>query len=154
MRKDKLDKTRLTKREKEALIKLQDYFQEKRGVLFAYLFGSSVYHPQKAKDSDIAVFLEEEEFKKVGAIDAQIKIWLELSDLIRDKKFDIVVLNEAPLLLRHEVLRNGRVIFERDREFRIEFEINSLLKFYDTEPLRRLFWEDLRNKIMEISLGD
>lgn len=41
------------------------------------------------------------------------------------RQTDLVVLNDAPPRLQHQVLKHGRRIFERDRAARVEFEVRG-----------------------------
>lgn len=48
---------------------------------------------------------------------------------------DVVVLNDAPVDLVHRVLRDGRLVFERDRAARIRFEARARLEYLDLRPV-------------------
>jgi hypothetical protein len=48
---------------------------------------------------------------------------------------DLVVLNDAPPVLKYEVIKYGRVLKE-NKEARVMFEIRVLSEFMDTEHLR------------------
>lgn len=50
-----------------------------------------------------------------------------------------VVLNTAPADLVHRVLRDGRLLLDRDRSARIRFEVQSRNEYFDLAPLRRLY---------------
>jgi hypothetical protein len=60
-----------------------------------------------------------------------------LVDLERDLgcRVDLVVLNRAPWDLVHRVLRDGRVVLERDRSARIQFEVRARNQYFDTQPI-------------------
>lgn len=36
---------------------------------------------------------------------------------------DVVILNDAPCVLTHQILKAGRLLYERDRGARIDFEV-------------------------------
>jgi predicted nucleotidyltransferase len=131
--------------------KLKEYFKKRKGVLLAYLFGSSARGMESAKDIDIAVLFEEKRVK--DSLKAHTEIVSDLTSLLRRSDIDLVVLNSAPPLLKHEVIKNGKVLFEKEPELRWDFEVNSELKFYDFEPVRRLFWESLVKRVKEGKLG-
>jgi len=46
-----------------------------------------------------------------------------------------VVLNDAPVDLVHRVLRDGRLVVERDRPARIRFEVRARREFLDLRPV-------------------
>ena len=54
---------------------------------------------------------------------------------------------EETQILKHEVIKNGEVLFEKHPGIRYNFEVNSELKYYDFEPYRNFFWESLKKKI-------
>lgn len=130
---------------------LRRYFKNNPGILLAYLFGSSARESvgwKKHKDLDVAVLLREEEVKK-GILKPQTKIFSELTKLLKRTDIDVVILNDSPLLLRHEVIKNGDVLFEKCPEIRLDFETNSEVKYYDFEPYRNLFYNFLKKRIKE-----
>lgn len=139
--------------------KLKGYFEERKGILFAYLFGSSLQNlstngqdVKSPADIDIAVFFAENQLKE-GSLKTQTEIVADLTSLLGRSDIDVVVLNDAPPLLKHEVIKNGKVLFEKKPDIRWDFEVNSELKFYDFAPIRRLFWESLVKRVKEGRLG-
>jgi hypothetical protein len=52
---------------------------------------------------------------------------------------DLVALNTAPVDLRIRVLREGRLVFERDRSARIQFEVRTRNEAFDLEPILHLY---------------
>ena len=136
----------------DILLEIKKRLSKNKDVLLAYVFGSVVKNPKQAKDIDIAVLLNEEVFRKSGLLDAQIKIEAKLHDLVH-QDIDISVLNGAPLILRHQVLKYGRILYEKNEIVRCDFETKSELKFYDFQPYRRLFWKSLAKRIKEGRLG-
>jgi predicted nucleotidyltransferase len=52
---------------------------------------------------------------------------------------DLVVLNRAPVDLVKRVLRDGRLIVDRDRSRRIAFEVRSRNLYWDLEPILRRY---------------
>jgi predicted nucleotidyltransferase len=46
----------------------------------------------------------------------------------------VVILNDAPPDLAHRVLRDGRVLLERDRSARLRFEVRTRNLYFDLEP--------------------
>jgi hypothetical protein len=49
------------------------------------------------------------------------------------------VLNYAPVDLIVRVLRDGKLLVDRDRSRRIQFEVRSRNEFWDLEPYLRLY---------------
>ena len=51
----------------------------------------------------------------------------------------VVALNRAPADLVHRVLRDGRLVLDRDRAARIRFEVQRRNEYFDLAPIRRLY---------------
>ena len=51
----------------------------------------------------------------------------------------VVVLNHAPVDLRIRVLRDGRLIMDRDPSARIRFEVQTRNEAFDLEPILRRY---------------
>jgi predicted nucleotidyltransferase len=102
-------------------------------VRFAYLFGSYARGDAgPLSDIDLAVFLTSE----VPLFDFRLQLMEALAQATGDEALDLIILNDAPVVLRYEVVRGGKVIKEH-REMRIAFEARTLGEYLDTEHLRR-----------------
>ncbi len=137
--------------EKEKVQKtLCAFFQNRDEVLLAYLFGSVAEDKQnKLSDLDIAVLVEGD---KLGKLDEQpfgyqVSAMTDLISLLKTNDVDLVILNYATPLLSHEVIKYGEVIFCRDEEMRIQFEVRTLQQYIDTKPLRDIQHEYLVRRI-------
>ena len=107
-------------------------------VLFAYLFGSAVTGQTHAEsDIDVAVYIDpkldtKQHFKAhldaMASVAKAFKVALEL--------VDPTLLNEAPQLLRSVVMNEGKVLYERDRGARIDFELRTLQRERDERYFR------------------
>jgi predicted nucleotidyltransferase len=122
---------------------------KKMGILVIYLFGSRTKgftHPLSDFDFGI-VFLNPEKYR-----DNTLKVYSKLYDIftevlpksylkqrlkLREHEFDIVFLQFAPIDFQFSAIKNGKVIYEGNREKRFEYEEyvmkrNADLKyFYD-----------------------
>jgi len=107
-------------------------------VVLAYLFGSQAEGKAgPLSDVDIAVLLKSDVSPdEWGSI--QLALINELSSLFGRNDIDVVILNNANPLLAHRVIYNGQVIFEADPLSRTRFEVETLHRYEDTKPLRRL----------------
>ena len=105
---------------------LKSYFERRRDVAFAFLFGSAKRGKvRKDGDIDIGVYfwaegneVEWEEFGKVYKEEA--RIGLELERILK-KEVDLVVLNRARAVLADEIVRKGNPIIIRDKGLFIDF---------------------------------
>jgi predicted nucleotidyltransferase len=109
---------------------------------------------------------------KVGPLsDVDIAVWLdpdlpreELASLRADlssaavetlgtNEVDLVVLNEAPPLLRHRAMSGATRLLDRDPKARIRLETAALLDYFDTAPLRETLATGRRRRIEEGRFG-
>lgn len=106
-------------------------------ILEAYLFGSQARGSASAhSDVDIAVFvepaaLEEPGFGYDAALGADLQQALARSDV------DIVILNHAPPLLYHRVLKDGTRLLARDLAATTTREGAALSRYFDYLPQLR-----------------
>jgi hypothetical protein len=106
-------------------------------VVCAYLFGSAARGEERtSSDIDVAVLFEKPPAARLdaGPLDLEGALERALSRAVQ-----LVVLNRAPADLVHRVLRDGRVVLDRDRAARIRFEVAKRNEYFDLEPIRRLY---------------
>lgn len=116
----------------EIITKINELLGSMPQVEFAYLFGSQargVTGP--LSDIDIAVFVQERE----DMFMLRLLLLEQLQRLGGLVPVDLVVLNNAPPVLKYEVICNGNVIKE-NRELRVMFEVRTLSEYLDTQHLR------------------
>jgi predicted nucleotidyltransferase len=121
-------------------------------VLAAYLFGS--YATGKARpesDVDVAVLLSGTD--EMERFERRLRLMGEVEEALGRRSADVVVLNDAPPLLAHQVLMHGRLIFERDRAGRVEFEVRTGKIYADLQPMYEYHSHDLFQKIREVGLS-
>ena len=108
-----------------------------------YAFGSAARGETGPRsDVDVAVLL------------ARALTWDEERELrarvaVAVPEADLVVLNDAGPVLRHEVVTTGRCLLARDEREQAEFEILTLSRYLDFEPMRRVQREYLRARVEE-----
>jgi len=107
---------------------LHRVFERYGRIVLVYLFGSLARGQETSlSDVDIAVLLEELPDDLLGFT---LNLIDELSVILGDR-VDLVFLNEAPPLLRHQVIKHGRVIYQRSEEERVRFEVKSEREYLD-----------------------
>jgi predicted nucleotidyltransferase len=118
--------------------RLKAFFEEDpRGAAAVYLFGS-VARGDAGRDSDVDVAILFA-VEPPATLDApQFAIEAELERLL-DRPVQVVALNRASADLVHRVLRDGRLVLDRDRSTRIRFEVRSRNEYFDMAPIRRLY---------------
>ena len=127
--------------------KLKPVFEKTKSVRVAYLFGSQATGKAgPLSDIDIAVLLGGPPDKW---FDCRLDLIGMISEALRSDHLDLVLLNEAPPLLRDRVIRYGRVIFCRDEPARIEFEVRTMREYLDFKPYRDLYAKEMLKQIRE-----
>jgi len=102
-------------------------------VSFAYLFGSQATgRANKRSDRDIAVHFEAH-VKPKDRIKARLRLWSQLSDAWPRETIDLVDLSEAPLLLRFNAVRDGKLLYCASHKRRIWFEVPTMKEFFDRQ---------------------
>jgi predicted nucleotidyltransferase len=121
-------------------------------VLAAYLFGSLARgQALPSSDVDIAVLLERG-LDPEGSVESQLQLELDLEGLT-GRPVQVTILNRASPFLAYQVLRDGVLIFERDRSERIAFQVNTLKVYFDLQPRLESLQQAGIKRIKEVGLG-
>lgn len=135
------------------LAALCEYLAAQPDVVAAYVFGSVAQgRARPQSDVDIAVLLAAD-LDEETRFDRRLRIGWEVERII-GRQTDLVVLDDAPPLLQHQVLKHGRLIFERDRAARVEFEVRAGKIYADLKPMYDFFKTALLKEIREVGLGE
>lgn len=81
-------------------------------------------------DVDIAILLMEQ-IKSDQFLDYQLYFFSELAKRLDSDSIDVVILNQASLLLKLQVIRYGQILFSRDEKSRITFETRAVMDYLD-----------------------
>ena len=110
--------------------KIKELLGRERRIELAYLFGSAVRgETGKLSDVDVAVYLDEslsseERFK------LQLKLMGELVSALQTDKVDLVVMNDAPLLLSYNIIKYGKLV-KSGRRAKVRVEARILSRYLD-----------------------
>ena len=134
----------------EKIASLGDFFRHAPMVKFAYLFGSRARDDAgPLSDIDVAVYLD----RRLDVFRYRLVLMEELARFLRGAEFDLVILNNAPLALQYEIVREGRVLKE-DKRRRVDFETRILSRYLDTAHLRKIQERYLKERfVREGGLG-
>ncbi len=107
-------------------------FFTKSPVNAAYLAGSLSNRTSfgHLTDVDIAILLMEQ-VKSDQFLDYQLYFFSEVAKRLESESIDIVILNQASLLLKLQVIRYGQILFSRDERSRISFETGAVMAYLD-----------------------
>ncbi|AAM23974.1 putative nucleotidyltransferase [Caldanaerobacter subterraneus subsp. tengcongensis MB4] len=121
------------------------YLQEKYDIKLVYVFGSYAKGTnRKNSDLDIAVLLGGDYtlFEKLELIG-------DLVEIFKRDDVDLVILNEANSVLRHQVIKYGKIIFEESEDVRVDFEVKTLREYMDMEYFRKVQMDIVKEWIKE-----
>jgi len=132
---------------------IKKIFKE-NGVVLAYIFGSAAKKElTKLSDIDFSVLLD-----KTIPQNKYYQIRLSLLDrlgrAIKSKPIDIAILNNASPLLSQLVILQGKIIFCKDEDLRVNFQVKSLKEFDDAIYLRRVYYNYLEERVKKNKLGE
>lgn len=128
--------------EKEETIKaLSSYLlRQREDITAAYLFGSFITS-EAFSDIDLAVLTQ---IHLVRPLTFELDIEREL-EKICNYSVDVRVLNAAPLSFCQNVIREGRVIVDRDPNFRSDFAGKTLKLYFDFARFRSRYLAEVIN---------
>ena len=81
-------------------------------------------------DVDIAILLMNQ-IKSDQFLDYQIYFFSELAKRLESDSIDVVILNQASLLLKLQVIKYGQILFSRDEKQRVLFETKAVMDYLD-----------------------
>ncbi len=116
-----------------------------RDVVAVYLFGSVARGTARAtSDVDLGVLLAASPPPTLDGLLLGLEGEIEHALGVQ---VQVVVLNTASPDLVHRVLRDGRLVVDRDPSFRIRFEIRARNEFFDIQPALSLYRRSRADKV-------
>lgn len=124
---------------------------DREEVVAVSLFGSHAHgRGGELSDVDIAVWLKPEGDR---GLDVRLALSAAASDALGTNEVDLVILNDAPPLLRHRAIGSRRVLLDRDPRARVRLETKALIEYLDTKPLRAELARGMRSRLEEGRFG-
>ena len=121
----------------ELVTRLTRALEPREEILEAYLFGSRARgDAHRHSDVDVAVYIDETR-ADAGPFGYQADLITHLMDALATNAVDVVVLNRAPILLYHRVLRDGIRLFSRDLRATTTRAGQALSRYFDFLPQMR-----------------
>ena len=111
---------------------LNNFTSSHNNIIAVYLFGSvATGKMRQSSDIDIAVM-------SMCDIDGlkRVEMETELSNLLH-RDVDLVIFHQAGVLLQHQILKYGRLLYEKDTSERVRQETFSRREYLDTRFLFR-----------------
>ncbi|TMC20032.1 MAG: DUF86 domain-containing protein [Chloroflexi bacterium] len=79
---------------------------------------------------DIAILLMNQ-IRSDQFLDYQLYFFSELAKRLESENIDVVILNQASLLLKLQVIKYGQILFSRDEKQRVSFETKAVMDYLD-----------------------
>lgn len=131
---------------------------EHRPVMLAYAYGSvAAGCPTPLSDVDIALVLAPD-----CGLDAYQRFMLELEIAAEVERHcgiqnaDVRSVNDAPLRVQGNVLTKGQLLYSKDADFRVAYEVRTRKRYFDFQPVLAMMREayfarleaDLKGKML------
>lgn len=118
-------------------------------IILVSLFGSrATGKAREDSDIDVAILVAESEI-----VPSLFDFELELIAELADDRVDLVVLNHASPLLKHQVLKHGIKLFSRDKAAEVAFVVQAITHYLNTQYLRRVQDKVMHRQIQEGKYG-
>jgi uncharacterized protein len=122
-------------------ILLPEFFNKKKYVELAYLFGSTAEGTEgPLSDIDIGVYLSSK-LTKGERIEKRLELIGELSTLLKNDHVDLLVMNDAAPVINFEVIRPNVPLFVRNEDLKLDVEQYVMSRYLD-----RQYHEDFLNR--------
>jgi predicted nucleotidyltransferase len=129
------------------------YFKNRDEVSALYIFGGLAKNKKTAEsDIDIGILVDESRLKRRN-FEFFKKKYYAASPTFSMRSVDIVILNTAPPFLKHQVLKTGRVLFDRNRKLRVRFTTNAIIEYLDYKPIQDTYLKALAKRIRRMAVG-
>jgi len=115
----------------------------------AYLAGSLSSRTSfgHLSDVDIAILLMDQ-IKSDQFLDYQLYFFSELAKRLESETIDVVILNQASLLLKLQVIKYGQILFTRDEKQRVSFETKAVMAYLDFKKLDEIQNQALNRRLV------
>ena len=129
-----------------ALKVFRDYFARRDDITAVYLFGSTVKNRErKGSDLDLAILFKGE-IGPYERFQAKLQIANDLETEVK-ADLDIVDLRSADLFFVHQVMKNKLLLFEREINDRVSFEVEYRKRFFDLMPFYKEYHRQSRKRL-------
>jgi len=91
---------------------------------------------------DIAILLMSQ-IRADQFLDYQLYFFSELAKRLESESIDVVILNQASLLLKLQVIKYGQILFSRDEKQRVSFETKAVMDYLDFKK-----FDDIQNQAL------
>lgn len=120
--------------------KISQFFKKQGQVWSVLIFGSQAKEKATfASDIDIAILCDPQ---AVPDYQVMLDMREDLVSLLK-KEVDLVVLNQANPILKHQIYKNGKIIFNHNSRFYNAFFVRSLNEYDDVKRVRSVIEKNI-----------
>lgn len=117
------------------------------GLVLLVLFGSRATGKERpTSDIDLALLARPDDPRSKRQL--QSKVASAVAHLTPARRADVVFLDEAPELLRHNIMRDGRLIICHDDAAWRSWRVRTMREHGDREWYRRILREGLKRRLL------
>ncbi|NLX91876.1 MAG: nucleotidyltransferase domain-containing protein [Firmicutes bacterium] len=130
----------------DKLNKLTAFLEKDTDILLGYLFGSQA--TDKAgplSDVDIAVLLKSTSKKELFA--KRLVLLREFTKIFAANDIDLVILNEAPIALKYNILKNSKPLYIFDENLHFQLVQETISQYLDFKPVLEYHYKSLQKRI-------
>ncbi|QUL99162.1 MAG: hypothetical protein IMF26_03595 [Candidatus Fermentithermobacillus carboniphilus] len=133
----------------EALVR---YLEAQNDILAAYLYGSyGTAHQTVLSDIDITLLFYRERRPDLRRL---LSLEADIASICGEDDVNVLVLNDADVILQHRVLETGRVLVEKEPAAVSDFRERVFVIYGDFEPFYRAFCRDYDRVLREAFVCD
>lgn len=128
---------------------VQSYLAGQDDIESAYIFGSFARGgARKDSDVDIAVLFTAAGADKMARFERRLELEMELEGLLK-RPVQVVDLEAATPLLQHQVRKYGRLVLDRNKKRRVDYEVQARRKYLDMQKFLRVRQEAMLKRLGE-----
>jgi predicted nucleotidyltransferase len=109
--------------------KVRSYFLNQNNIAAVYIFGSAAKaRSHSTSDLDVAVMFVTYRADKEGFI--FLNYLAEMEGLIA-RKIDLVCFNTADSLLKHQIMKYGQILIDKNPKARVDLMVKAMVEYED-----------------------
>ena len=135
--------------------KLKEIFKDYSYIASAYLFGSQASgRVTPISDLDIAILLKDNAPNARELLHKMDYLAYRIEEAFQTKEVDLIELNSQGLIFQYNVLRTGKLIYNADPLFRVNYVTRLITAYCDFEPtirfIKRFHLQGIKNRVAKI----
>ena len=112
-------------------------------IIAAYLYGSVARgQATPLSDLDIALVVYEDKLPRTKRLKFELEVEERVVEQCGLRRAELRVINDAPIIIRGEIVTDGILLYCQDDEARIEFETRTRSAYFDFLPFAGKLAED------------